>query len=59
MLQGEGKTEQELKDLCRDVMVLKNKLASAGLWESVHAAEEVTKKVGWEVAAILTKRKKK
>lgn len=52
-------SEKELKQICADTMMFKNRLAALNLWESVHVMEEVTKKIGWEVAEELTARKKK
>jgi len=38
------------RSLAKECVILKNKLAKAGLYQTMHLMDEVTKSIGWEIA---------
>lgn len=44
---------EDLKGFASDVMLMKHRAATLGLWKTMHALEPATQAVGYEIAEIL------
>lgn len=52
------RTRVQIRALIQEAVILKEKFMRAGMYKTYHAMDEVTKKMGWELAEIIEKEAK-